>query len=764
MTNRCRLVCLMCLAYLSDICLGPMCWSDGNWQTVAVAAEPLRGTQLLDWQDALDARMMQGAHRFVERKIDESQEALAASAKLDPQAVQSKRERLKFLIGAGGREREPHSHLAFSHYSPPIRMERIGYDSLPAIVFEDERLRITRVQWPVLEGVQGEGLLLEPHGPHAAHVLILPDADQSPEMLVGLVSGIPAENQIARRLAASGARVIIPCLINRQEVRPAKPLGISNREWVYRQAFHMGRHIIGYEVDKTMAAVDWLVKTRQTTQPIGIAGWGEGELLAKYAFAIDTRIDIALLSGQHVEKKASWREPIYRNVWCLDSEFNNSIFGALIAPRTLLKEESPAPPINAQRDKAMPLEAPIAGKLQASGELAFGELAFGELATKQFADGLNIELLSADVSPIIPREDLVDSEAERHARQLKQLDDATQRLARESAQVREEFYLNTALPQLGMRKWSTEAFHETSAVAAFTVHTEGYREIFWRDVLGRFDDPLLAANPRSRLVRETEQWHAYEVVLDVVPELFAWGILMMPLNIAEGEKRPVIVVQHGRNGLPQNVLEGGYNGIAQKLLERGFIVFAPHNLYRGEDQYRWLDRKANTIGKSLFSFLILQHDQITRWLSDLPQVDKSRIAFYGNSYGGESAVRIPTVLTRYALSICASDFNDWTRKVTETHERFSFMQTVEWEMPYFNMGNTFSYAEMSYLMIPRPFMVERGHHDLVAPDHWVASEFAKVRLVYDQLGISDRTAITFFQGGHTMRGEETIRFIEKHFR
>src|SRR6266513_3153418 len=49
------------------------------------------------------------------------------------------------------------------------------------------------------------------------------------------------------------------------------------------------------------------------------------------------------------------------------------------------------------------------------------------------------------------------------------------------------------------------------------------------------------------------------------------------------------------------------------------------------------------------------------------------------------------------------------------------------EMPYFDMGNTFDYAEMAYLMVPRPFMVERGHHDRVGQDQWVAHEYAKVR-------------------------------------
>jgi hypothetical protein len=164
---------------------------------------------------------------------------------------------------------------------------------------------------------------------------------------------------------------------------------------------------------------------------------------------------------------------------------------------------------------------------------------------------------------------------------------------------------------------------------------------------------------------------------------------------------------------------------------------------------------------SLFSFIIGQHDQLLRWLESLPFVDGKRIAFYGLSYGGETAVRVPTVLARYSLSICSADFNSWTRKVAATDERFSFMYTIEWEMPYFNMGSTFDYAEMAYLMIPRPFMVERGHHDRVARDQWVAHEYAKVRWLYTQLGLADKTAIEYFNGGHTINGEGTFEFLQK---
>ncbi|HEY1084216.1 MAG TPA: hypothetical protein VGE29_18265, partial [Prosthecobacter sp.] len=87
---------------------------------------------------------------------------------------------------------------------------------------------------------------------------------------------------------------------------------------------------------------------------------------------------------------------------------------------------------------------------------------------------------------------------------------------------------------------------------------------------------------------------------------------------------------------------------------------------------------------------------------------------------------------------------------------------TEWEMPYWNLGPTFDYAEMGYLIFPRPFMAERGHHDLVAPDSWVAYEYAKLRYLYDQFGMADRTEIEFFQGGHSINDQCTFRFLHRH--
>jgi hypothetical protein len=300
--------------------------------------------------------------------------------------------------------------------------------------------------------------------------------------------------------------------------------------------------------------------------------------------------------------------------------------------------------------------------------------------------------------------------------------------------------------------------------------TKPFREQFWNDVIGRFPDPSLPANPRSRFLYETDAFTAYEVTLDVWKDVQAWGYLLLPKGMKPDEKRPVVVCQHGLEGLPEDVVNTDesskawrpYKGFAANLATQGFITFSPHNFYRGQDNFRVVQRKLNPLGKTLFSVIIGQHQRILEWLATQPNVDAKRIGFYGLSYGGKSAMRIPAVLEGYCLSICSGDFNEWVRKNISTDFRGSYMFSGEYEIFEWNLGPTFNYAEMAALIAPRPFMVERGHKDGVGIDEWVGWEYAKVKRHYDYLGIGDRTEIEWFNGPHTINGVATYAFLRKH--
>ncbi|MEY4814506.1 MAG: hypothetical protein RLZZ162_1579, partial [Verrucomicrobiota bacterium] len=344
--------------------------------------------------------------------------------------------------------------------------------------------------------------------------------------------------------------------------------------------------------------------------------------------------------------------------------------------------------------------------------------------------------------------------AARQGRQVAELQRFTQSLLPRAHAVRENFLWKQS-PVLTPAAWQ-EAMRP-------------YREKFWSDVIGRFPSGKVPLNPRTRPILDRPAWIAHEVVLDVLPEVFAWGYLLLPKNLKPGERRPVVVAQHGLEGLPADVINedpttrtfGAYKAFAARLAERGFIVFAPHNPYRGEEAFRLLQRKANPLGKSLFSIILAQHEAMLAWLATQAHVDPARIGFYGLSYGGKTAMRVPALLDGYALSICSADFNEWIGKNVTTEWTGSYMFSKEWEMPEWDLGNTFGYAEMAALIAPRPFMVERGHDDGVGIDEWVAFEFAKVNRLYARLKIPERTRIEFFPGPHTIHGVGTFKFLHE---
>ena len=739
--------------------------------------EPLSGTKPLQWpEEDLSARLMDGAHQFVERQISQAARERSRFWQYDTsspsrytESVAENRQRLSEIIGVV----DPRL---------PPRMERFGDERSPALVAEAASYRVYQVRWPVLQGVWGEGLLVEPLQEPAGYVVAVPDADQTPEQLLGLSPGIDPDRQFVRRLAENGFEVVVPLLVSRRKLdtdeQQLKRSDQTYREWIYRQAFQMGRHVVGYEVQKVLAAIDWFEQERGDQANIGVAGFAEGGLIAFYAAAVDTRVDATLVSGYFDLRRQVWSEPIYRNVWSLLRRFGDAEIASLILPRSLVLEHSPVPEITGDKGQWQTCDFSSVSSEHARIPVPEGftrpvlvhdrgePIGPGSLeAISQFARELGVSVQTS-LSDEVPadRRTAFDPEA-RHARAASQMEDHVQMLVRRSEHVRDQFFLYEVMPELAQRRWSTERRRPIHPLAKFVEGAGPFRELFHAEGMGRFDEPMLSANPRTRVVAKTDRWTAYDVVLDVWPEVFAWGVLVLPNDVKPGQRRPVVVCQHGRNGLPRDTIDAGttaYNDFAARLADRGFITFAPHNLYRGEDRYRWLDRKANTVKGTLFSFIISQHDQILRWLKTLPFVDGSRIAFYGLSYGGETAVRVPTILQDYCLSICSGDFNQWTRKVAATDQPFSFMRTIEWEMPYWNLGHTFDYAEMTYLMIPRPFMVERGHLDTVARDRWVAHEYAKVRWLYSQLGIADRTEIEFFQGGHSINGEGTFAFLHKH--
>ena len=770
----------------------------GIWLTRDILAEegvPLPGTAPLTLSGDIASQLVDGVDRFLLAELEESvakRERFWHRDTSSPEkystSLEPNRRRLAQILGVRD------ERIAFD--AP----ELLGTTAQPALVGRGDGFEAFAARWPAFGDVHGEGLLLLPSGGKpVANLIAIPDADQTPEMITGLAPGVPAESQFARRLAESGCRVLVPTLIHR-DIEKRRSVRLSNREFLYRPAYELGRHLIAYELQKVLAGVDWFAKdTGSQPVKIGVIGWGEGGMLALYAAALDTRIDAAVVSGYFDSRQNVWQEPIDRNVFGLLEQFGDAELSAMIAPRTLIVEAARGPQFEippgtggAPGRLITPKPADVRQEVErarqitkvegkegkgdganfpeqpATNDQPVGEISpvpFSRLELVESGDGTgpfgSAAALEALLRSLAPEAALAAlgkapqhlrsafDPALRHSRQMHELDRHTQWLLGESAYVREEFFKKL----------------DRSSLEKFQQSVEWYREYFANEVIGRFDDPRLSPQVRSRKAYDEPKWTGYEVVMDVFPEVIAYGILLLPKNIKPGEKRPVVVCQHGLEGRPQQVLSGdhrAYHDFAAKLAERGFITFAPQNLYIFGDRFRTLQRKANPLKKTLFSIIVPQHQQIVDWLASLPQVDPKRIAFYGLSYGGKTAMRVPALVKDYCLSICSGDFNDWVWKNASTRSSYSYVWTREYEIFEFDLGSTFNYAEMAALIAPRPFMVERGHFDGVAPDEAVAYEFAKVRRLYQaNLGVGDRCRIEWFVGPHTIHGQGTVDFLHE---
>lgn len=748
------------LAVLAGLILSP----SGQGQT-------LSGTNPLTEQGDLAASMVRGIGNWLDLKI-QTQQGIRRKD-FEQQLVGENREsflqnKIQTLKDCLGIPKHPWIANEFQVVSEFGKGQTI---------FENDLYSVYQVRWKVIENLEAEGLLVEPKRKATMNFLVIPSPDQSPEEMLGLNKS--AHYPVAHHLASMGCRVIIPETIDRKQgfsnnVALSRATNIPRREFVYRMAYEMGYQINGLEVLKHLLAVS-LFQKQWKDLGLGVYGSGDGGFQAMILGSISPEVKVIVADGCFYNKSEFASEPIDRNTWRLWNHFGDSELLFLSRGTSLVHlggypvYDGPKPLGNLNQAAPGKLLIPSAQAIKNELEQAkkyksvikTKDLEFFEPSDLQSKDQYPILLQTAvqkatgvqPISAIKTQDKSISSQYHemRQQRQFQNMVEFIQRSWRNSETIRNQLIKAPANP----------------TIAGWNKQADGLRKTFWEDFMGKAPEPIKSANPKSRLVYDTPEFKGYEITLELYDQVFAQGILLLPNDLQKGEKRPVVVCQHGLEGRPTDVCDptkktAYYNSFGADLARRGFIVFAPQNPYIGKHEFRQLQRKANPIGLTLFSFIIRQHEIILKWLKTLPMVEGDKIAFYGLSYGGKTAMRVPSILPDYCLSICSGDFNEWIGKNVSVDFPGSYMWTFEYEMYEFNLGMGFNYAEMAYLIAPRPFMVERGHSDGVGIDEMVSWEFSKVRRFYTNLGLPGAAEIEYFKGGHEINAKGTYAFLTKH--
>jgi len=740
----------------------------------AVSGPLLPGTKVWTMPADPAAEMVEGIHRHFDKMLAESvttRDKAWQKAQTDPQFLADRRERLRGSLGfAGG------AAIAVPKGRFEIVTPGPGPIGLPVPIIGTKKARIEAVRWEVYPDVWMHGHLVRP-------IREENKGETGVVRFLGIVldngtDAKPPDQPLsqAARMAEAGGLILVPSLLDRKDTWSGDPkvrfTNLSHREWIWRMAWEAGQSPLAYEVSGVISGLFHLRTALATRQflPSVIYGHGDGGQVALLAANLGAEASIVWISGYFQARDTSqWLEPIDRTIWRQALEFQDAELAAMALENpdmalVIDRTDGPTlaeslPPRNGRDDAADGSLKP-AGAEAIDRELARARTLAGRSsdrlheATDRSAAwtkvvgllGMAIPERAADDPLNVPPTATTDSI--RH--NFNSWAIFTQNLLRTSELRRFEF-------------WKAADPRKPDVFAA---ERDRLREVFRNDLMGKMPaatEPLAA---ESKLVYDEPGFRGYAVKIPVYADVYAYGVLLLPKDLKPGEKRPVVVCQHGLEGRPDDIVDPRkktvYHAYGAALADRGYIVFAPQNAYIGKERFRTIQRKAWPLGQSLFAVIIRQHERILDWLETQANVDKDRIAFYGLSYGGKSAMRIPAALTRYCLSICSADFNEWVVKCTNTNRQYSYMFTIEYDMYEWDLASKFNYAEMASLIAPRPFMVERGHFDGVAPDEWIGYEFAKVKRTYDLLGVGENARIAYFNRGHEIDGTATFEFLAKH--
>jgi dienelactone hydrolase len=282
---------------------------------------------------------------------------------------------------------------------------------------------------------------------------------------------------------------------------------------------------------------------------------------------------------------------------------------------------------------------------------------------------------------------------------------------------------------------------------------------------------------RTRLLRVTDRFVAYEIELDTGSGPPAWGHVLIP----RGTRAAIsaIVAQHGLDGTPADVTGVGhddlvvrgdapapYHAFGARLAERGHVVVAPY-LTVPEPQDSLINplvARATYLGEQRTRLELIKLRAIIDWLASQPFVDAARIGYYGLSYGGHAALWMAGLEPRITAVVVSGHFNDWTAKTAALDDERSFLAHPDEDFTVWRAASELSHPELLAAAWPRSTLIEAGSDDPITTPGWFGRGRAAVEDWAARWGTPDVVAFDTFDGIHEVTGAASFEFLDRHLR
>ncbi|MBR6763994.1 MAG: dienelactone hydrolase family protein [Clostridia bacterium] len=294
-----------------------------------------------------------------------------------------------------------------------------------------------------------------------------------------------------------------------------------------------------------------------------------------------------------------------------------------------------------------------------------------------------------------------------------------------------------------------------------------YREKLKKMLGWPLTGPVLDPDPRiTRVHVADEEGVAIDrITLEILDGVPMTALLFTPTDLAEGEKIPGVLCQHGGAGTPELIsgLWGdthNYNQMLRRVLEKRVVVIAPQLLLwrHPEEEQEFMppfdrprtDAALRQLGGTLTALEIYGLQRMIDYLAALPQVDESRLGMVGLSYGGFYTLLTAAIDTRLKAAVSSCSFNS---HACGTIPDWCFQDAA------LKLMN----GETAALVAPRALAIEVGKADELFDYKEAIREAENIPAFFEAFGAADKLLFRVFDGPHEFSNDpDSLEFFFKH--
>lgn len=216
----------------------------------------------------------------------------------------------------------------------------------------------------------------------------------------------------------------------------------------------------------------------------------------------------------------------------------------------------------------------------------------------------------------------------------------------------------------------------------------------------------------------------------------------------------------------------GYGGrfIGDELARRGYLCFATDALNwgdrggAGKEGQQALASNLLNMGMSLAGLVAWEDLATVRFVSSLPEVDRTRIAALGHSFGSYRAWQLAALSDQVRAAVCVCWMAGRNELLVPGNNLTKGQSSYTTTHP--GLANLLDYPDVAALACPKPMLFFNGESDHLFPRAAVEPAFAKMRAIWTSQGAADKLVTKFWPGGHQFSmemQEEAFHWLDEQF-